>query len=315
MNKVFPNQITLKINKRVKTAKQRKILNKLKEDIFDKKKNPIDIFRQHKFKIINHMSQLKTTQNICYFNFRAEEINRHVHDNLVVKPKEHVIKIKGVEYYPELNIVCRKHYKKEGIHLIVNYVYKIVFINDKKFIIMDEFEGSTFTLDINLMKYFKLEYASTVHSVQGMSIEEPITIFDTNTPYVNRKFIWTALTRATDLDNVTIYEHSSEEVKALASSKVEQYFKLKVEGYKAQDKKANREYDDEDYISAPWIKEQFLTCKACPTCRKLFERSLDAHNDVKTNITADRIDNKIAHVKNNCKLVCIECNRKRSNHY
>ena len=55
-------------------------------------------------------------------------------------------------------------------------------------------------LDIDLLKkHFKLPYCSTVHSVQGLSIDEELTIFDCNTPYVDKYFIWTAITRARDL--------------------------------------------------------------------------------------------------------------------
>src|SRR4051812_24724015 len=38
MNQLFPTQITLKINKRLKTDEQRNKLNQLKADILDKKK-------------------------------------------------------------------------------------------------------------------------------------------------------------------------------------------------------------------------------------------------------------------------------------
>ena len=34
--------------------------------------------------------------------------------------------------------------------------------------------------------------------VIGLSIDEQITIFDVNVPYVDKYYIWTALTRATD---------------------------------------------------------------------------------------------------------------------
>ena len=31
-------------------------------------------------------------------------------------------------------------------------------------------------------------------------------------------------------------------------------------------------------------------------------------NTVKSNLTIDRIDNKIAHIKSNCKICCFMCN-------
>ena len=69
-----------------------------------------------------------------------------------------------------------------------------------------------------LSKYFGLPYASTCHAVQGLPIDEPMTIFDANTPYASREFVWTAITRATKLSNVTFFIHS-EEVSRLTVSK------------------------------------------------------------------------------------------------
>ena len=50
-------------------------------------------------------------------------------------------------------------------------------------------------------------------------------------------YIWTALTRSTNLNNVQIYEHSKEEVMSLKRSWVRLYFNQKIQGYKQQDKK------------------------------------------------------------------------------
>ena len=82
-----------------------------------------------------------------------------------------------------------------------------------------------------------MPYANTCDSVQGLSIDNKITIFDCKTPYVDRYFIWRALTRSTDLNNVQIYEHSKEEVMSLKRSWVRLYFNQKIQGYKQQDKK------------------------------------------------------------------------------
>ena len=54
-----------------------------------------------------------------------------------------------------------------------------------------------------MIDHFALPYANTCYSVKGLSLDGPISIFDVNTPYVDKYFIWTALTRATDFSNVT----------------------------------------------------------------------------------------------------------------
>ena len=68
INYMFPNQLTLKINKRLKTEEQRSKLKQLKKDIFNLKKDPLQTLKSHGFKTIHNFSQIKTTQNICYFN-------------------------------------------------------------------------------------------------------------------------------------------------------------------------------------------------------------------------------------------------------
>jgi hypothetical protein len=89
-----------------------------------------------------------------------------------------------------------------------------------------------------------LLYANTCHSVQGLSINEPITIFDINTPYVDPFYIWTTLTRATDFNNVTVFLHGKNEVNSLGESKIKQFFNEKVENYKLQDKRGKRAFND-----------------------------------------------------------------------
>ena len=106
-----------------------------------------------------------------------------------------------------------------------------------------------------LRTHFKLPYANTYNNVQGLSRSEKIiTMFDGNTPYVDSYFIGTALTRAMDLKNVHVFEHSEEELMSLKRSRVKLYFNHKVQGYKQIDNKTGRHYNK--YIDAEWFKVQ-----------------------------------------------------------
>lgn len=116
------------------------------------------------------------------------------------------------------------------------------------------------------------------------------------------------MTRATDLNNVQVVEHSKEEVMNLKQSWIKLYFTQKINGYKQQDKKANREYENKDYIHTEWFKSQYRDNKNCPLCNTLFEVSILKDNKVTSNITADRKDNKQPHTVPNCQLMCIKCN-------
>ena len=66
------------------TMKKKK-MKKLKEDIFNKNLNIIDVFRKNNIKIIEKLTDLKTTKNMAYFNFRSNIINKYVQNNLIDK--------------------------------------------------------------------------------------------------------------------------------------------------------------------------------------------------------------------------------------
>lgn len=157
INKLFPNIFVLKINKRLKTDKQRNQLEQLQKDVFDPNKDIMTTLKTFGFKIINKMSDVKTQHNICYFNFRTNEVNKHVHTKLIKsKPKERII-INKVEYWQGLELICKEHFKEKGKKLYVNYSYNLTAINQKDFTVKDIVEGTTLTLPINkITKHFSL---------------------------------------------------------------------------------------------------------------------------------------------------------------
>lgn len=100
---MFPDQITLKINKRLKYESDKQKLISLKKDIFDLNKKPIDTLRNHGIKIVNDincLNSVKTTKNICLFNFRCDQVNKHIATK--------VIKREG--FYEGLEIVLCANY-------------------------------------------------------------------------------------------------------------------------------------------------------------------------------------------------------------
>jgi len=184
--------------------------------------------------------------------------------------------------------------------------------------IKDEIENIEYDIPTEILnKNFKLPYALTCDSVQGLSFEEDekITIFDTNTPYTDKKYIWTAITRARKLENINIFIHSDFEINNLCQSKIKQYFNFKINNYKNQDKKAKREIDDKNYITEQWIAENLEKCEfKCLYCKKYLNIEID-YDTVKTDITVDRIHNNLAHTKNNCVISCLNCNLRKGNRY
>ncbi|MFM7978034.1 MAG: C-terminal helicase domain-containing protein, partial [Candidatus Fonsibacter sp.] len=63
--------------------------------------------------------------------------------------------------------------------------------------------SNAMTLPINLIKNnFAHNYCKTCHSFQGSTLEESITIFNHKFVYVSRKWLYTAVTKATNLKQV-----------------------------------------------------------------------------------------------------------------
>lgn len=315
LDMMFPNQIQLEICKRVRTEKERETLKNLKADIFDAKNKAktFEVLAKY-FPIVTRMSDVTTTSNICYFNHIAKKVSSHIHKQY--KSKKKFIEVNGVKYYEGMEVTNRERYAQNGQVMNRNFTYTIKKIMKTSVLLVDENEPE-FEHNIKhsvLSSHFALPYASTCHSYQGLSNDEKMTIFDTDTPYVDRYFTWTAITRATDLTNIQIFKQSESEIARLMESRIAQYFKWKVEGYKKQDKAKNREWKANEYISYKWFCDQFIALgehRQCEICSSPYESYINEDGKCISNVTADRIDNSKAHTTRNCRVLCLQCNRTR----
>ena len=112
----------------------------------------------------------------------------------------------------------------------VNFEYVVKFTKDESIVLKDLHGTHSFELNRDVIKkHFIHSYCRTCHSFQGSSIDEKITIFDWKFFFVNRKWIYTAVTRATELKNVFFFAGPSEEHDETVLDK---YLAKKVENYK-----------------------------------------------------------------------------------
>jgi hypothetical protein len=304
VNTVFNNQVLLTEVKRFKKEEDKQRIKKLKDDIFNTKLDIVDTLKKHNIKLIYSMKDVKTLKNISFFrDMRCEIVNKWVHYDLLKNSKE---------YYEGLEIVCKKYYKCKDFKINPNYSFIIKKMTKEFIMIEDDVNNIQYKINPTMLKtHFRLPYCYTCDSIQGMTFgeEDKITIFDANTPYVDRKFLWTAITRCRYLDNVSVFIHSKQEIERLTDMKFNLYFRLKVENYKIQDAKKDRQYNDNDYIDNNWIFQEIeKTNITCPYCYIPMSLELNEDNDVISNITVDRIDNSKAHIKTNCRLSCLHCN-------
>jgi hypothetical protein len=292
---IFNNCITLQINKRLDNDNDRKKLKGLKKDIFNLEMNIVDIYKKYGFNLIYDMKDVDSRKNIVYFKFRGDIVNHHV---------------RKLEKKGELNVgdivLGRCHYKKGGNVIHSNYEYVIVRIDDDGYLLKDVVEDTLNLLPIGKEDVIKLPYALTLDSIQGLDFDEKVTIFDSNLPYVDRRFIYTAITRVRKLSDISIYVHSEKEVKSLTSSKIKQYFEWKIQGYEDQDRRRYRSLDS--YITLNWISNKISETKLyCEECGERMKIGI-CDGKVVSDVTVDRLDNSLGHSVDNCRLCCLHCN-------
>jgi hypothetical protein len=331
INMLFKNQILLKINKRLKTDEDKLLLENLKNDIFDDSKNNtmIKLLKNYDFNIIYKMEDVKTKNNVCFFNYKVDQVNKFVHNKLIDIPKD-FIEINGIKYFNGLFIVCKKHMilndinnKKNRMKFYVNHEYKIDELNNKTITLINTVDNDKITCNlkslnkktkkfVNILDNFNLPYANTAHALQGLSIDDEITIFDTDVAHTDPNYVYVALTRARDFKKVNIFVTNKYEKERLHDSKIDLYFKDKINGYKLQDKNAGRKIDKNNFIDLDYIKTQLNYKKlgCCKWCHQKYFIDIKDGN-VSSNISFDRLNNSKCHSKDNLQVICSKCNSKK----
>jgi len=307
---MFDKVVTLKEIKRLNTEKDKRTMKKIKKAIFNNM-SVNDLCKKFNIKTVTKYSDVKTTENIAFFNHRCKMMNTMIHKT-VKKPLTKTV-IDGIDIWHGLKLQCKTHFKQKNIRTYVNNMYEIAGYSEQFVKLVDNSDKETI-LQIPIEKLwtiFSLPYCNTCHSVQGCSIDQPITIFDANSPYVNRYWLYTAITRTRALDQVTIFIHSDEEVKKLEFCKVKQYINNKIVGYIHQDKVAKRTIVKDNYVTFDWFIEKWKNGNTCQHCQCQMYITQDDDKHVQSNLTFDRIDNNIGHEKDNCVLCCYNCNCKK----
>ena len=299
IHSMFPNVITLHENKRCKTDEDRKIMKELTYKIRNAKKSKIiNILKEYNIKIISEDKEITTTKNICALNRTCETVNQ-----LMMK-KLHP----NTKYQVYQDLICRKSFKQKSKQVgYVNFTYTILDIDDEKnkYTLTDGESDDIVVTKEQIESYFKLPYARTCHSQQGLSIDEKITIFDLNHFMVGNKWIYTAITRTTDIKNIQFYikknrfENNEIDIYVEENGLEQVVTKLHrdIGNHWKTDRDAGRNMDDWDLTPA-WALDILRKTKRCSLCMK----------DICEDFSIDRIDNSKGHLKDNCRIICWLCN-------
>ena len=289
---MFKYNIYLEICKRVKDEENRTIINNMFDDWWVKQLPLKELVRKY-FKTTADV--MASTYNIAYTNKRCADVSRTVRQRLG----------KTTDYEIGEVLVCRLYKKIGSKRLNVNFRYKIKGVNKGNYLLENIKSLEQCTVDRETIeKHFRYNYCITCHSAQGATIKDTTTIHEWQSPLVSREWLWCSITRCDDFNKVLFFVSDAFE-KEMDKKMIMDYFENKVQGYKQQDRKANREINDDMYIDTMWCLKRMRG--NCQKCGVKFEFST-IRGKLCSNFTAQRVDNELCHSVDNCVAWCRYCN-------
>jgi hypothetical protein len=208
--------------------------------------------------------------------------------------------VNNQKYYVGMELLGKKTFKNKECQIHINYTYTITEIKDKHCVLEDGENAHIISISL-LDKYLKLNYSQTAHSLQGFTIKEPITVFDLYSNMITVSWLYVAITRSRNLKDITLYWGKTA---SIGEKTIDSLLKSRILGHLESDKYRNM---NGDYITVEWIKDKISKTKCCTgvnnkECNRLFD-----YNDVDS-FSVDRINNDVAHFKENCQIICRSCN-------
>ena len=201
------------------------------------------------------------------------------------------------KYYIGQQLICRKTFNTKKYRTYLNYSYTVMDIKTDTFVINDgdtEFEIEK----SHIYNHFRLPYSRTCHSYQGLSEDEPITIFDIGEFFVDMDWIYTAITRTTALENINIFTGV---IPKIIKFDLKTQIGKMINQHLDNDIKANREIIGE-YVDVEWVMDKLKKVKTCKYCKKQLD-----YSSVEC-FSIDRINNAVCHNQSNSQIICRICN-------
>jgi len=299
-----------------------------------------NILEQLQFRIVGEEDISR--RNICYFSNRSfpnsvKRINDRQQLLVVAERRRKGLPVCEIVHnrkeingghqrhfyvWKDMIMICRQTFLADKDKCYTNYQYEVVEIDRTHIHFCDMTEEEPVVMRVEKLKihkHFQYNFAGTCHSYQGLSLEpgQLTTIHHANHSICSRKWVYVAITRAMDLDDLQFVLLDERGVSDSVNMRHFQYFRSKIERYKEQDKLAGRwntEHDDDTlFVNTKWFQHTIENATHCK-CGKLFEVKIDPITRVvRSNLTANRTDNRMPHLLKNIHAMCVDCNRALSN--
>ena len=296
LNNIFTNSILLEECKRLKTQQDKDKLSNVKTDIFVNKLPFTEIIEKY-FRYTTCISGSK--HNIAYLNDTCKNVATEIRK----------LENRKDEYEISEKLICREYTKTSTSVFHVNFKYKIVHIGKDGIMTLKNMKTNILQ-SLNIQKVrdnFIFAHCTTCHSAQGSSIDGDITVFDYNHYDIKkyREWLWTAITRARDLNKVKFYKYSDDINHEFNHECMKSYYERKIENYKQQDRKAKRKIPIHNYVNTQWSFDNITN--QCNNCGCGFHSAIKNGN-ITTNLTAQRVLNSEPHTLDNIIAYCKRCN-------
>ena len=290
---IFPDCIVLKEVKRCCCSKHKAMdrgcnacitEQTFATEFYEKIKCSINVVEAKKiiYSTLKTTVQIDNLKNVCYTNDTKNRVNNHIHFKHL-KLDKCFVGFKIVCYNPLNSKTTNRRINKNTIWIVTSIKDDIVFesVDGERTLSQTDFE--------NHMTY---NYAGTVHSYQGRSEDQPMTLFEIDNKYVTKNWLYVAVSRSRHPTQMSIYSGSLAAVKS----------GYDIKSHKCTDFKKGFEWDDCDYVDDDWAaKVQFIDqLNICSICKSSINVA-----------SIDRICNSLPHVKSNCQIVCLNCNKSK----
>ena len=255
----------------------------------------------------------ETPINMAYTHKTRKEVNKKWNNKL--KPNDALfIPIReGDEKYGQdmyiysgCPLIARENDNKNGLYMN-NESFDVVNYDDTNVYLLNERPDENGNVEVHnidipidmVQKLFYLNYCSTIHKYQGTTIKGAFTIWDWNHPLMNKNAKYTALSRGTCLENISIVGEFGDDTDTYNDKKIME----KLVGYLQTDKEKGFQNDLKVSKIKTLVQNQNGMCNICNCDLKFYYEPNDRQQ-----FSIDRIDSRQGHLCSNVQILCWGCN-------
>jgi hypothetical protein len=188
---------------------------------------------------------------------------------------------------------------------VVDYDDDVVYLITERPNDVGELEVHSLEVAIDsIQKLFYLNYCTTIHKMQGTTMKDAFTIWDWKHPCMSKKAKYTALSRGTCPENISIVGKYEED------DNNDNKIREKLNAYLQTDKEKGFDNDLTVEKVKTLIRKQNGVCNIC-NC----DLKIDYAPNDRQQFSVDRIDSRQGHMCSNIQVLSWGCNSAKGNRF